>query len=51
MPTRKYQVGVFVQGTLTERERLNTVDLLVLKSLDQLLDIANIIYFFTKQVP
>jgi hypothetical protein len=38
------------QGTLTDGRRLNTVDLLVLTSLDQvLLKLANIIFYFTKQ--
>jgi hypothetical protein len=38
------------QGTLTEGERLSTVDLLVLTSLDQLLLIlTNTIYELTKQ--
>jgi hypothetical protein len=39
-----------VQGTLTERKRLGTVDLLVLISLDQvILILANVIFSFTKQ--
>jgi len=39
------------QGSLTERERLNTVDLIVLTSLDELLFIFKMLFtFFTKQV-